>query len=164
MTSESNQYLTFKLGDELFAIQVANVREILEIPHITRVPTAPDYMRGVVNVRGKAIPVADLRLKFGLPATSESVNTRIVVMDVCIDGEATVIGGIADSVHEVIELESDQISPPARIALRWRSELIRGMGRRGNDFIIVLDIQSVFALDDLSAAGAIADEGLALTH
>jgi purine-binding chemotaxis protein CheW len=121
-------------------------------------------MRGVVNVRGKAIPVADLRLKFGLPATSESVNTRIVVMDVCIDGEATVIGGIADSVHEVIELESDQISPPPRIALRWRSELIRGMGRRGNDFIIVLDIQSVFALDELSAAGAIADEGLALTH
>jgi purine-binding chemotaxis protein CheW len=164
MTSESNQYLTFKLGDELFAIQVANVREILEIPHITRVPTAPDYMRGVVNVRGKAIPVADLRLKFGLPPTSESVNTRIVVMDVCIDGEATVIGGIADSVHEVIELENDQISPPPRIALRWRSELIRGMGRRGNDFIIVLDIQSVFALDDLTAAGAAADEGLALTH
>jgi purine-binding chemotaxis protein CheW len=164
MTSASNQYLTFKLGDELFAIQVANVREILEIPHITRVPTAPGYMRGVVNVRGKAIPVADLRLKFGLPPASESVNTRIVVMDVCIDGEATVIGGIADSVHEVIELENDQISPPPRIALRWRSELIRGMGRRGNDFIIVLDIQSVFALDDLTAAGAVADEGLALTH
>ncbi len=162
--SGSNQYLTFKLGDELFAIQVANVREILEIPHITRVPTAPDYMRGVVNVRGKAIPVADLRLKFGLPPTSESVNTRIVVMDVCIDGEATVIGGIADSVHEVIELENDQITPPPRIALRWRNELIRGMGRRGNDFIIVLDIQSVFALDDLAAAASAASsESLALT-
>jgi len=159
--SESNQYLTFKLGDELFAIQVANVREILEMPHITRVPTAPDYMRGVVNVRGKAVPVADLRLKFGLPPTSESVNTRIVVMDVCIDGEATVIGGIADSVHEVIELENDQIAPPPRIALRWRNELIRGMGRRGNDFIIVLDIQSVFALDDLSTA---VGDSLALTQ
>ncbi len=149
--SESNQYLTFKLGDELFAIEVAHVHEILEITHITRVPTAPEYMRGVVNVRGKAIPVADLRLKFGLPPASDSVNTRIVVMDVELDNEVTVIGGIADSVHEVIELDADQIAPPPRIALRWRTELIKGMGRRGSDFIIILEIQAMFSLEDLHA-------------
>jgi purine-binding chemotaxis protein CheW len=148
--AETLQYLTFRLGDELFAIQVSQVREVLEASQITKVPTAPDYMRGVVNVRGKAIPVVDLRLKFGLPRNSETVNTRIVVMELELDGETTVVGGIADSVHEVIELEPDQINPPPRIAMRWRTELIRGMGRRGDDFIIILDMTAVFASEELA--------------
>lgn len=152
MSVVTNQYLTFRLGDELFAIPVAHVREVLEVSQITKVPTAPSYMRGVVNVRGKAIPVADLRQKFGLPQVGDSVHTRIVVMEVMLDGELTVIGGIADSVHEVIELDSDQINPPPRIALRWRTELIDGMGRRGDDFIILLNIEAMFSLEDLGAA------------
>lgn len=143
------QYITFKLGDELFAINVAQVREVLELSQITRVPTAPDYMRGVVNVRGKAIPVVDLRLKFGLPTVADTVNSRIVVMELELDGETTVVGGIADSVHEVIELEPSQINPPPRIAMRWRTELIQGMGRRGEDFIILLDIKAVFSSNEL---------------
>jgi len=154
MINEVSQYLTFKLGDELFAINVGQVREVLEITSITRVPRAPGYMRGVVNVRGKAIPVADLRLKFGLPSVRDTVNTRIVVLEVELDGEMTVIGGIADSVHEVIELEPSQISPPPRIALRWRTELIQGMGRRRDEFIIILDINAVFSLEDLAAVAA----------
>jgi purine-binding chemotaxis protein CheW len=145
--TETAQYITFKLGDESFAINVAQVREVLELPQITKVPTAPDYMRGVVNVRGKAIPVVDLRLKFGLPAAADTVHSRIVVLELELDGETTVVGGIADSVHEVIELESGQINPPPRIAMRWRTELIQGMGRRGDEFIIILDIQQVFISD-----------------
>lgn len=148
--TESAQYITFKLGDESFAINVAQVREVLELSQITRVPTAPDYMRGVVNVRGKAIPVVDLRLKFGLPETADTVNSRIVVMELDIDGESTVVGGIADSVHEVIELEQGQINPPPRIAMRWRTELIQGMGRRGEEFIIILDIKAVFSSNELA--------------
>lgn len=148
--AETAQYITFKLGDELFAINVAQVREVLELSQITRVPTAPDYMRGVVNVRGKAIPVVDLRLKFGLPTVADTVNSRIVVMELDLDGEATVVGGIADSVHEVIELEPSQINPPPRIAMRWRSELIQGMGRRGDQFIILLDINAVFSTNELA--------------
>jgi purine-binding chemotaxis protein CheW len=143
--NETAQYITFKLGDELFAINVTQVREVLELPQITKVPTAPDYMRGVVNVRGKAIPVVDLRLKFGLPSTPDTVNSRIVVLELELDGEITVVGGIADSVHEVIELEASQINPPPSIAMRWRTELIQGMGRRGDEFIIILDINRVFA-------------------
>ena len=150
--SETAQYITFKLGDESFAINVAQVREVLELPQITKVPTAPDYMRGVVNVRGKAIPVVDLRLKFGLPSTPDTINSRIVVLELELDGETTVVGGIADSVHEVIELESGQINPPPRIAMRWRTELIRGMGRRGDEFIIILDINAVFSSSDLALA------------
>jgi purine-binding chemotaxis protein CheW len=145
------QYITFKLGDELFAIDVAQVREILEISRVTRVPTAPAYMRGVVNVRGKAIPVVDLRQKFGLPAAGDTLNTRIVVMEVELDGEVTIVGGLADSVHDVIELEPSQINPPPSIAMRWRTELIRGMGRRGEEFIIILDIGAVFSHDELAA-------------
>jgi purine-binding chemotaxis protein CheW len=143
--NETAQYITFKLGDELFAINVTQVREVLELPQITKVPTAPDYMRGVVNVRGKAVPVVDLRLKFGLPSTPDTINSRIVVLELELDGETTVVGGIADSVHEVIELEAGMINPPPSIAMRWRTELIQGMGRRGDEFIIILDINRVFA-------------------
>lgn len=156
MSTAPAQYITFKLGDELFAIDVAQVREVLELTLVTRVPTAPPYLRGVVNVRGKAVPVVDLRMKFGLPATPDTLASRIVVMELDLDGEATVVGGIADSVHEVIELEAAQIEPPPRIAMRWRTELIKGMGRRGDEFIIILNIGAVFSLADLSATQAIA--------
>jgi purine-binding chemotaxis protein CheW len=148
LATETFQYITFKLGDEVFAINVAQVREVLELPLITKVPSAPDYMRGVINVRGKATPVVDLRLKFGLARAGDTVNSRIVVMELELDGESTVIGGIADSVHEVIELEPAQIAPPPSIAMRWRTELIQGMGRRGDEFIIILDINAVFASSD----------------
>lgn len=145
MTTESGQYMTFKLGDELFAIAVGQVREVLEIAHITRVPTAPEYMRGVANVRGLAIPVVDMRLKFGLAPAPDTVHSRIIVLEVELDGEATVIGGVADSVHEVIEFDADSINPPPRIAMRWRTEFIKGMGRRGDDFVIILDVNAVFS-------------------
>ena len=143
----SNQYITFRLGNELFAVDVASVREVLDLTQITHVPTAPPYMRGVVNVRGSAIPVVDLRQKFGLPIAKDTPITRILVLELQIDGEQAVLGGIADSVHEVIELEPDQIAPPPTIAMRWRSEFIQGMGKRGDEFIIVLDINAVFASD-----------------
>jgi len=141
-------YITFKLGDELFAIDVARVREVLDLSEITRVPTAPPYMRGVVNVRGGAVPVVDLRLKFGLAPTADTVNTRIVVFELVIDGQLAVVGGLADSVHEVLELERSQIREPPRIAMRWRADMIEGLGKKGEQFIIVLDIARVFATDE----------------
>lgn len=154
------QYITFQLGNELFAIDVAQVREILELSLVTRVPTSPDYMRGVVNVRSKAVPVVDLRLKFGLPAVPDTLASRVVVMEIELDGETCVVGGLADSVQEVIELEPTQISPPPRLASRWRTELIRGMARRGEQFIIILDIAAVFSSEEVallkSGAGDVA--------
>ena len=150
MITDTRQYMTCKIGDELFAIDVAQVREVLEVSQITKVPTAPQYMRGVVNVRGEATPVVDLRLRFGLPKGTDTVHTRIIVMELEIDGEATVLGGIADSVHEVIELDPANINPPPRIAMRWRTEFIQGMGKRGDDFIIILDVNAVFSSEDLA--------------
>jgi purine-binding chemotaxis protein CheW len=154
MIAETFQYITFKLGDELFAVNVSQVREVLEVSHITGIPSAPSYMRGVVNVRGKAIPVVDLRLRFGLPRAADTVTTRIVVLELELDGEPQVLGGIADSVHEVIELEPGAILPAPRIAMRWRTEFIQGMGRRGDDFIIILDVNAVFSSEELAAVTA----------
>jgi purine-binding chemotaxis protein CheW len=159
MITETCNYITFKLGDELFAIDVDQVREVLEISRITNVPTAPAYMRGVVNVRGKAIPVVDLRLRFGLPKGTDTVNSRIVVLELELEGEAVVLGGIADSVHEVIEIEPANIDPPPQIAMRWRSEFIRGMGRRGDEFIIILDVNAVFCSEELALVGEGAGAG-----
>jgi len=149
--TQSTQYITFRLGDELFAINVAQVREVLDLTEITKVPSAPAYMRGVVNVRGSAIPVVDLRRRFGLPPTAETVNTRILVLELEIEGEAAVIGGIADSVNEVIELDPSQVNPPPTIAMRWRSDFILGMAKQGERFIIVLDINAVFSVAELTS-------------
>ncbi len=153
MITQTGQYMTFKLGNEIFAIGVARVREVLEVSQITRVPTAPHYMRGVVNVRGQATPVVDLRLKFGLPAVPDTVHTRIIVMELELDGEATVLGGVADSVHEVIELEPGNIGQPPRIAMRWRTDFIEGMGKRGDEFIIILDVNAVFSTEEIALVG-----------
>ena len=162
MTNQARQYMTFKLGGELFAIDVSHVREVLEVPRVTKVPTAPAYLRGVVNVRGKAIPVVDLRTRFGLPPVEDTVQTRIIVLELELDGEETVLGGIADSVHEVIELDPSHIDPPPRIAMRWRTEFIQGMGRRGDDFIIILDVNALLSSDAPALMSAASEPALAV--
>ncbi|CAN2041040.1 purine-binding chemotaxis protein CheW [Candidatus Magnetomoraceae bacterium gMMP-15] len=148
--TEISQYLTFKLGDEVFALDVVQVREVLDLDTITKVPRAPDFMRGVINVRGSVVPVVDLRLKFGLTKTEATVDTRIVVMELLIDGEITTLGAMADSVHEVMELEPTQIEHAPRIGTRWRTEFIKGIGKRDEQFIIILDIDRVFSSEELA--------------
>lgn len=152
--TETARYLTFRLGDELFAVNVFKAREVLDLTHITRVPTAPGYLRGVVNVRGNSIPVVDLRLKFGLPAAADTRNTRIIVLELEMDGESVVVGGLADAVHEVVELDPQDINEPPTLGMRWRTDLILGMGRREERFIIILDIERVFAANELAALPA----------
>jgi len=147
--TETARYLTFRLGGELFAINVFKAREVLDLSHITRVPTAPGYLRGVVNVRGNAIPVVDLRSKFGLPITEDTLSSRIIVMDLTIDGENVVVGGLADAVHEVLELEPHEINDPPTLGAKWRTELILGMGRRNERFTMILDIERVFHSDEV---------------
>ncbi|WP_404425694.1 chemotaxis protein CheW [Nibricoccus sp. IMCC34717] len=153
--TETARYLTFRLGEEIFALNVFKAREVLDVTQITRVPTAPHYMRGVVNVRGNAIPVVDLRTKFGLPSVPDTLATRIIVMELSLDGESVVVGGLADAVHEVMELEPGDINEPPALGMRWRTDLILGLGRRGDRFVIILDIERVFSVEELCAvAGA----------
>lgn len=158
-------YITFKMGDELFAIDVFQVREVIDLSPIARVPTAPDYLRGVVNVRGKAVPVVDMKLRFGLPPTEPTVNTRVLILELDYEGEICVVGGLTDSVHDVIELDASDLEPPPRMGARWRSEAITGLARRENEFVMLLDVKRTFDLDglheELTSLPAAADESAA---
>ncbi len=149
--TETTQYLTFRLDEEIFSLDVAKVREILDFTTVTKVPQTPDFMRGVINLRGSVVPVVDMRLKFGMSRTEKTVNTCIVVVEINLDGEAVVLGALADSVQEVIELEPGQIEPAPRIGTRLRTDFIRGMGKHDNKFIMILDIDKVFTFDELAA-------------
>ncbi len=149
--TETALYLTFQLEEESFALNVAQVREVLDLSTITKVPRAPDFMRGVINVRGSVVPVMDLRMKFGMPQAQSTVDTRIMIMEVTLEDKTIVIGAIADSVNDVLELEPGQIEDPPEIGARWRSEFIKGIGKRGDQFIIIIDIDRVFSSDDLVA-------------
>jgi purine-binding chemotaxis protein CheW len=148
-----NQYLTFTLERELFALDIASVREVLELANITRVPRTPDFIRGVINLRGRAVPVVDLKLKFGLGETVRTVNTCIIIVEVCLDGEDTVLGALADSVQEVYDMESSQIEPPPRMGTPIKADFIRGMGKSGDQFIIILEIGKVFTSLELAGFG-----------
>jgi purine-binding chemotaxis protein CheW len=147
--TEIRQYLTFKLDNEVFALDVATVREVLDFTNVTRVPRTPEFMRGVINLRGSVVPVVDLRLAFGMSATEKTVNTCIIVMEVRLEGDSTVIGALADSVEEVIDLEPDQIEPAPKLGTAIRTDFIRGMGKRESHFLMILDIDRVFSTDQL---------------
>ncbi|HEY6871115.1 MAG TPA: chemotaxis protein CheW [Geobacteraceae bacterium] len=144
------QYLTFQLEEEVFALDIAKVREVLDFTDVTRVPQTPEFMRGVINLRGNVVPVVDMRLKFGMPATPKTVNTCVIIVEVTVDGEALVLGAMADSVQEVLDLEQEQIEPAPRMGTRLNTEFISGMGRRDERFIIILDIDKVFSCSELA--------------
>ncbi|HTV16842.1 MAG TPA: chemotaxis protein CheW [Acidobacteriaceae bacterium] len=149
--TETRQYLTFKLGNEVFATDVAKVREVLDLTTITAIPRTPDFMSGVINLRGTVVPVVDLRLCLGMSKTESTRNTCIVVVEVLLENESTTIGALADSVEEVIDLEPEQIQPAPRIGTQIRTDFIRGMGKRDTQFIMILDIDRVFSADELAA-------------
>ncbi len=156
--TDTKQYLTFQLGEEVFAVDVSHVREILEFTTVTKVPRTPDYMRGVINLRGSVVPVLDMRLKFGLSLTEKTVDTCIIVVEVFFEDESTIIGALVDSVQEVLELEPDQIEPAPRIGTQLKTEFIKGMGKRDDRFIILLDIDKIFSSEELTMAREVEEE------
>lgn len=149
--AETRQYLTFRLAQEIFAIDVAKVREVLDLTTITSIPRTPEFMSGVINLRGSVVPVVDLRLCFGMSKTENTRNTCIVVVEILLDNEPTVIGALADSVEEVIDLEPEQIQPAPHMGTQVRTDFIRGMGKRDAQFVMILDIDRVFSADELAA-------------
>ncbi len=164
--TETALYLTFQLEEELFALDVSQVREILDLTSITKVPKAPEFMLGVINVRGSVVPVVDLRTKFGLPMTDTTVDTRIIIMETRLGDRLTVLGAVADSVNDVVELEPGQIQEPPSLGNRWKSEFINGIGKRGDQFIILLNVDRLFSSDDLlmvEDAGEVRDQAPAET-
>jgi purine-binding chemotaxis protein CheW len=148
--TEITQYLTFKLGEEMFALDIAKVREVLDFTTVMRVPRTPDFMLGVINLRGSVVPVVDLRRKFNMSVSENTVNTCIIISEVTVDGDTTVLGCLADSVQEVIDLGPENIAPAPRIGTKLRTEFIKGMGKQNDRFVMILDIDRVFSADDLA--------------
>lgn len=145
----SLQYLTFSLDKEQFAVDIRKVREVLEFSSVTKVPRTPDFMRGVINLRGSVVPVIDLRLKLGLSRTEATIDTCVIIVEIDARGENLVLGALADSVQEVIELEEKSIEPPPRFGTRVSIDFIRGIGKRDEQFIMLLDINKVLTDEEL---------------
>ncbi len=143
--ARSLEVLTLGLQDEVFALEAIYVREILDLVPVTEVPNGDPFVGGLINVRGKVVPLADLRLKFGMALTPPTIDTRIIVIEVAIDGNPTIIGLRADKVYEITEVAAAALEETPRIGMRWRPDYIRCIGKRGADFIVVLDIDRIFA-------------------
>lgn len=154
--SEAGQYLTFKLNEEVFSVDISKVREVMEFTTITKVPRMPEYIRGAINLRDSVVPVIDLRIKFGMAMTEKTINTCIVIVEVDVGGGITsgeknkmVIGVLVDAVQEVMDIESKDIEPAPGIGIGLKTEFIKGMGKRGDNFIIILDIDKVVSSMDI---------------
>ena len=158
--TDTTQFLTFGLGDDVFALDVIKAKEVLDFAEVTQVPQTPDYMLGVINLRGSVVPVIDMRRKFNMEVADRTRNSCIVVVEVDVDGEPVTVGALADSVREVIDLDPSQIEPPPRIGTRLNTEFIKGMGNLDDRFVIILDIDKVFSIDDLVMAKTLTEEDL----
>jgi len=152
MSDSTNQYLTFTLGHEAFALDISSVREVLEYTAITKVPRTSEYVRGIINLRGRAVPVVDVRLKFGMPETGRTVNTCIIIVEVRLGGEEIVLGALADAVKEVLDIEPGDIEPAPRMGTSIQADFIQGIGKAAEGFIIILDTNKVFSDVEVSEA------------
>lgn len=144
------QVLTFRLGNEIFAIEVGKAREVLDFQEPTEVPQMPAEMLGVINLRGRVVPVVDLRRKFGLRDAERTRDNCIIILEALVEGEKVIVGAVADSVREVLDLSDEQIDPPPKMGTRLNPDFIRGMGKRGEEFILILDADRVFACGEIN--------------
>lgn len=142
-TSMTDQYLTFSLANELYALAIEKVREVLDYTTLTHVPRMPAFLRGVINLRGNVVPVIDLRLCLGLEAAEKTVDSCIVIVEVMVNGELLLVGGLTDAVQEVIDIEPRMIRPPVQLGMKLPTEFIQGMGIRDDGFVIIIDIDRV---------------------
>ncbi len=149
MINDISQYLTFSLFKEKYAVSVMNVREVLEVVPITRVPGMPDYMKGVLNLRGSVVPVIDLRKKFSLPEAEKTIDTSIIILEIINGEELMLIGALVDSVQEVINIAVNQIEPAPSIGMNMKTDFITGMCQHDDDFLIILNINKVLSSEEI---------------
>jgi purine-binding chemotaxis protein CheW len=151
--------LTLELGGEIFAIEAGRVREVLDRVAITEVPNAPRFVGGLINVRGRVVPLADMRMKFGMDPTPPDVNTRIIVLELEVAGEPTVVGVLADRVHKVADIDLSDMDEAPKVGMRWRPEYLRGVARHDGQFVIVPDMGRIFGSQANSVPPEQSDEG-----
>ncbi len=147
---DNQQYLTFLLGGEMYAIGILNIKEIIEYGTLTTVPMMPEFIRGVINLRGAVVPIIDLAARFGRASTDVTRRSCNVIIEVEHDGQKHNIGIVVDSVSEVLEIPAAEIEPPPSFGARIRADFISGMGKVGGKFVIVLDLAKVLSVEELA--------------
>jgi purine-binding chemotaxis protein CheW len=154
------EVLTFDLQGDLFAVEAMHVREILDLVPITEVPKSDPFVNGLINVRGKVVPLADLRIKLGMEQIPSTIDTRIIVLEIELEGDPVTVGIRADKVHEVTEVAAAALQETPKVGMRWRPEFIRCIGKRGDNFMVVLDVARIFSptLPDNAGSGAVVAE------
>ena len=148
--AQGQQYLIFKAGGEQFAVAIAVIKEIIEYRKVTSVPMMPAYLRGILNLRGRVVPVIDLLVRFGRASAETSRRTCIVILEVQHNDEQQYLGIVVDAVTAVLDIADADIEPPPSFGTRLRSDFISGMGKVGDKFVIILDINHVLSIEDLS--------------
>ena len=162
--AEQNQYLTFLLGDEMFAIGILSIREIIEYGVVTDVPMTPPFIRGVLNLRGAVVPVVDLSVRFGRQARENTKRTCIVIVEIESPRGNQEMGVVVDAVNEVLEIAHDDIEPPPEFGARIRIDFIKGMGKIEGKFVIVLDLNRVLSVDEVAVVANLGQhEGAAVS-
>ncbi len=152
MAESTKKYLTFTLDQEFFALDITSVREVQDVTTITRIPQSTPFMRGVVNLRGNAVPVLDIKMKFGLDRTEQTINTRIIIMELARGHKELLMGVLADTVKEVLEIDDSEIDPSPRMGAAVRSDYIIGVAKKKDRFIILLDMLKVLNTNDMVGA------------
>jgi purine-binding chemotaxis protein CheW len=152
---EKLQYLTFLLGGETFAIAILNIKEIIEYGNVTTVPMMPDFVRGVINLRGAVVPVIDLAMRFSRSPSPVTRRTCIVLIEVEVEGEQYNIGVTVDAVNEVLEIPAAEIEPPPTFGAKIRSDFIGGMGKIDGKFVIILDADKVLSVSEMASLTSI---------
>jgi len=149
---ESGQYLTFQLGDELFAFDVLRTNEVLEVSQITRIPGASEAMVGVINLRGSVVPVIDLRKRLNMPEIERTIDTSIIIIDTEYGGEKVILGVLVDAAKQVIMLDKTQLEDPPKVGMKLNIEYITAIGKHDDSFIILLNSDRIFSEEELVAA------------
>jgi purine-binding chemotaxis protein CheW len=159
---DQQQYLTFNLGGEVFAIGILAIKEIIEYGNLTEVPMMPDFIRGVINLRGAVVPVVDLSARFGRDGSTVTRRTCIVIIEMEADGERQDVGVIVDAVNEVLEILPQDIEPAPAFGAKIRTDFIRGMGKVASKFVIILNVNRVLSVEEMATlAGVPGTEKLA---
>jgi purine-binding chemotaxis protein CheW len=151
--TETTQYLTLGLDGETFGIGIRNVREILDMRPISKLPHAPNFLLGMIDVRGSSYPIVDLRIKLDLPAVAATEATRIIILDVPMGNRFVGVGFVADCVFEVTGIDESQIEPPPTVGGRWKSDYLAGIGKKGDGFVFIFDLAKL-----MTSSGVVQDE------
>jgi len=157
VAGEANQYLTFSLAGEMYAVGILNVKEIIEYGSLTEIPMMPAFIRGVINLRGAVVPVIDLTARFGGHPTQIGRRTCIIILELRGEDLHQDIGVVVDAVSEVIDIPAGEIEPPPAFGARIRADFIDGMGKVAGKFVIILNIKQVLSVDEMAMLSSVGE-------